>query len=233
MSVNTQSVIQALIKANKPAPTVEAVSEGRRPVITISRDFGSGGDQIAHTLSERLGLDLYDMQVLDAIAKSSKVNAALLQSLHERVNAASDAWLYSTFFGQSVSRDDYLSMLVTTIRGIYQKGGIIIGRGGHVILAGRDILRVRITGSVDGCAHRIVGREGVSLAEARKRVREHNQERGRFIWRMFRVRMNDPTSFDLVVNTDHFADNERVVELILLALRGLGLDHPKAVRTDA
>jgi len=45
--------------------------------------------------------------------------------------------------------------------------------------------------------------------------------------------MNDPTSFDLVVNTDHFADNERVVELILLALRGMGLDHPKAVRTEA
>ncbi len=225
MSVNTQNVIQALIRANKPAHSPEEAAP-RRPVITISRDLGSGGDQIARALAERLGLDLYDMQILDAIAASNKVNAALLQTLHERVSSASDAWLYSTMFGKNVSRDDYLSVLVTTVRGIYRKGGIIIGRGGHIILAGRDVLRIRITGSVEACARRLAQAEGIALVDARKRVRERQQERGRFIWRMFRARVNDPTSFDLVINTDHFGDFAHVLDVILLAVHAMGLDTP-------
>ncbi len=231
MSVNTQGVIQALIKANKPAHAPEEVAE-RRAVITLSRDLGCGGEEIARALSKRLGVEYFDVEILDAVAKSNKVNAALLQALHERVSAASDAWLYSTIFGKSVSRDDYLSNLVTTIRGIYRKGGIIQGRGGHIILAGRDVLRIRITGSVEACARRLAQREGIGLGDARRKVRETNKARGEFVWRMFRSRLNEPTNFDLVINTDHFANYEQVLEIILFAVGAMKIDQPQSGTTN-
>ena len=231
MSVNTQGVIQALIRANKPAHSPEEAVD-RKPVVTLSRDLGCGGEEIALALSKRLGVEYFDVEVLDAVARSNKVNAALLQALHERVSSASDAWLYSTVFGKSVSRDDYLSNLVTTIRGIYRKGGIIQGRGGHVILAGRDVLRVRITGSVEACARRLSQREGISLADARRKVKQANKERGEFVWRMFHSRLNDPTNFDLVVNTDHFAHYEQVLDIILYAIGAMKFDRPQGGTTN-
>jgi len=231
MSVHTQGVIQALIRANKPKPAEEEARE-RKPVVTISRDLGTGGDAISEALAARLNVECYNMEVLDAVAKSTNVNASLLQSLHEKVNKASDAWLYSVVFGKSVSRDDYLSNLVTTVRGIYRKGGIIIGRGGHVILAGRDVLRVRLTGSVEVCGRRYALAQDIGLTEARKTVRERNRARGQFIWKMFKSRVNDPQNFDLVVNMDHFADYDQAVEIIMIAAHALGLTKEAVVAAE-
>ncbi|MGZ8411051.1 MAG: cytidylate kinase-like family protein, partial [Hyphomicrobium sp.] len=104
-------------------------------------------------------------------------------------------------------------------------GGIIVGRGGHVILAGRDVLRVRIVGSVEACATRISDQEGASYAEAKRKVQDVNKRRGKFVWDMFHSRYNDPTNFDLIVNTDYFRRLDDVVELVLIAVRGRGLDR--------
>ena len=91
---------------------------------------GGGGDEIARDLAGQLGVEIYDEEILDGIAKHANVNPSLLEDLHEKVSRASDSWLYSVIFGESVSRDDYLRYLVTTVRGLYRMGGIIKGRGG-------------------------------------------------------------------------------------------------------
>jgi cytidylate kinase len=115
--------------------------------------------------------------------------------------------------------------LSTVIRGLYHTGGVIVGRGAHVILAGRDVLRVRIVGSVEACATRVSEQEGISYAEAKRNVQETSKRRGKFIWDMFHSRYNDPTNFDLVINTDYFRKLDDVVEIILLAAHARGLDR--------
>jgi len=94
-----------------------------------------------------------------------------------------------------------------------------------VILAGRDVLRVRIVGSVEACATRISEEEGTSYAEAKRKVQDSVKKRGKFIWDMFHSRYNEPTNFDLVINTDYFRRLDDVVELLLLATRARGLDR--------
>ena len=103
-------------------------------------------------------------------------------------------------------------------------GGVVVGRGGHVILAGRDVLRVRIVGSVEACATRISEQDGTSYAEAKRKVQESNKRRGKFIWDLFHSRYNDPTNFDLIVNTDYFRKLDNVVEIVLMAVQSRGLD---------
>lgn len=223
--VDVQAVIQALIRANE-GPQDQGVTD-RRPVITFSRDFGSGGDEIARALAERLGLPIYDKQILEAVAKHADVNKSLMEKLHESVSAASDAWLYSMIFGKNVTRDHYKQALVTAIRGIYRTGGVIIGRGAHVVLAGRDVLRVRIIGSPDACAKRLAHERHLELAEARAQIREHNSTRGKYVWNTFKSRVNDPVNFDLTINTDHFVHYTQVVELLANAAGMMGLDKPQ------
>ena len=227
MSLNIQGVIQAMTVATETETRSES-ERTRLPVITLSRDHGSGGDEIAAGLAERLGIEIYDEEILDAISKHANVNPSLLEDLHEKVSGKSDAWLYSVVFGESVSRDDYLRYLVTAIRSLYRMGGIIKGRGGHVILAGRHIFRVRIIGSVDVCAKRIAHQDNMGLNEAKKVVRETNRKRGRLIWKLFNSRLNDASNFDIVINTDHFSDYGQVVDIIMQCMRSLGYAQPAA-----
>ncbi len=231
MPTNVHGVIQGLIGATKPDQAGKK-GQDRRPVITLSRNLGSGGDDIARALSERLGLKCYDKTVLNKIAEHAQVDGSLMTTLHEQVSRSSDAWLYSLVFGKNVTRDDYTRFLVTTVRGLYWAGGIVLGRGGHVILAGRDVLRVRIIGSLEACAKRIAHQDNIDLAEAKKKVRDSNRRRGEFIWEVFHSRLNEPINFDLVVNTDHFADYGHVVDLIMGALHSMGLDKPQTGTTN-
>lgn len=220
MTIDVQGVIQALSRAVEVSPMDSDVT--LHPVITISRDLGTSGDAIAQLLAERLGLEIYDEDIMDAISNRYEVNKNVLKNLHEKLSSASDSWLYAMVTGKNVSREDYANALVTVIRAIYHKGGIIMGRGAHVVLGGRDVLRIRLTGSQEACAKRVAHRERLSLTDAKKRCASVNKERGHFVWSMFKSRLNDPTNFDLTINTDHFAHFEQVAETIIRAMEMMG-----------
>lgn len=222
MAVNAQAVIQAIVRALEEPPA--RARQVRKPVITISRTVGSGGDYVAGTIADRLGIEIYDSEIINGIATEANVSTSLMQTLNEKLDAV-DAWIYSAVFGKHVSRDEYVHFLSTVIRGLYHTGGVIVGRGGHVILAGRDVLRVRIVGSVEACATRVSEQEGTSYAEAKRKVQESSKRRGKFVWDLFHSRHNDPTNFDLVINTDYFRRLDDVVELILMAVHARGIDR--------
>ena len=225
MALGVQSVVRAIVRAGANHEK-KGGKKTRKPVVTISRVIGSGGYHVAHALAKRLGVECYGKEILDTIADTAHVDADLMKKLHEVVGRSSDSWLYSLVFGQNVRRDDYHRALVTTIRGLYLKGGVILGRGSHVVLAGRDVLRVRIIGSVDACAKRISEQDGISLTQAKKKVRDSNRRRGEFLWTMFRSRLNDPLNYDLIINTDNFSSHEQVVDVIVHSLGAMGLDRP-------
>jgi len=217
--------VQAVIRAMSKSAEIPK-DEPRKPVITISRTIGSGGDEVAAQVAERLGIECYSAEILDEIAKRSKVSKKLMISLHEKNRRSGDAWLYSVLSGKHVSKDDYLHFLTLTIRRMSHMGGVICGRGGNIILADCDVLRVRITGSVEVCAKRIAMEDQSSMADAKKKVRDSNQSRGGFVWKMFGKRVNDPLNFDLTINTDSFADFGKVADIIVQALHSMGYGPP-------
>lgn len=228
MSIDAQGVVRALVRASESGHE-RPVGESRRPTIIVSRTMGSGGDAAARALGVRLGLEVYGSEILDAVARQAKVDKKLMSSLNEHAVTAADAWLYAAFFAKNVSRDDYLAQLAATVRALHRLGGVILGRGAYVILENRPALRVRITGSVEACAARVAAEDGIGLEEAKEKVRESNRKRGKFVWDMFHRRLNDPTNFDLVINTDKLASMDPVVDMIIAMQEATGLDLPKAV----
>lgn len=225
MSIDAQGVVRAFVKAAESSQE-RAVEEARNPTIIISRTMGTCGEVIAQAVADRLGLEVYGPEILDSVAKQAKVDKKLLASLNEFAGRSSDAWLYATVFGKNVSRDDYLGHLVTTVRGLYRIGGVILGRGSFIILENKPVLRVRITGSVEACAKRVAEEDGIDIETAREKVRESNRKRGKFTWDVFHRRLNDPTNFDLVINMDKVQDTEAAVEMILAMADAIGLPHP-------
>ncbi len=216
---DVQKAIQAIVSSIGTSAGKSHLATSGRPVVCISRDYGTGGDEVARWLAERLGVAVYDRVIVDRIAQRLDAEPETMRALDAGASQFRDLWLYSLVTGQNLNADHYKRHLINVIVNIGRSGGVILGRGAHLILAHSGALRVRITGSSDLCAKRIVEAEGIDFETARKRVEEVNHNRGKFLWDHFQERSNDPRTFDLIINTDHIEDRQKVVDMLIEALK--------------
>lgn len=222
MPIDAQTIIQALVKAQLVNDTYNR-DEKLHPVVTLSRGYGCGGRAIAHELAKRLHVGFFDKEILNEVVAQSGGDPYLMEKLDENVKSRWDAWILSFLSGDNVLNENYQRHLVNVLLGILDTGGVIVGRGAHIILAKHEIFRVRITGSPEICTARAAESEGLTLEEARKKLDVKNHERSKFVWDYWKHRLSDPTEFDLVINTDHFKDLADVAQLIIDAMHFVGI----------
>ncbi len=225
-TINTLAFLRGLVEASR---SLEKRPVPPKPLVALSRDCGAGGEEVAEILSQRLGVGCYDKTLLDAIASSAGTDPYLMGELDEKVAHLRDAWVMSLLTNQPILNEHFRNHLVNVVLGLTGTGGVIVGRGAHLILAGKPMLRLRIAGSPEACAKRVAEAENLPLAEALEQVRRVNHERAHFVWEHFHSRLNDPTQFDLAVNTDHIPPAQ-AAELALSAMAAKGLSVPLSPR---
>lgn len=219
MTMDATKLVEAIIKAH--AAEMHGGRGAMRPIVTLSRDHGSGGREIAQQLAKHLAVPVYDKELLDAVVERSGADPHLLAQIDEKTRGFWDSWIISMLSGENVLEDNYRRHLVKVVLGILNtgNGGVIIGRGAHLILAQQDVFRVRIIASPEICAERIAQKRQIRQVEAGKEVSRVNEGRSRFVWDVFKKRLNDPTAFDLAINTDHLSKSEEVAEIIIFAMQ--------------
>ncbi|HLO75746.1 MAG TPA: cytidylate kinase-like family protein [Magnetospirillum sp.] len=215
MAHDIMSVIAAMAEVATAPPVDGSLSKPRQPVITLSRDYGSGGDVIATRLSQRLDVPLYDDQLLKEIARRLKDDPEVVKMLDEGVGRAKDMWLYRLLSGRDIGHDAYRDTLIKVVMSLGRLGGVIVGRGAHLILSDGCALRVRIAGSPEVCARRMAEQGHGTYESELKKAQELNHLRGQFVWDTFHSRLSDASQFDLTVNTDRMADFEDAVEMLV------------------
>ncbi len=220
MSSNVLQVISAMaeVAAAQPQGTLH---HPLKPLITISRDYGSGGDIIATRLCQRLDLPLYDDELLRKVADRLKDAPATVRLLDEGIGRAKDMWFYRLFAGREIGFDAYRDTLVKVVMSLGRVGGVIVGRGAHVILTDACALRVRIAGSAEICAKRMAAAGHGTEASELEKAREINHRRGKFVWEMFNSRLSDAHAFDVTTNTDRMDDFEDVVDMLVSLAKGI------------
>ena len=122
---------------------------------------------------------------------------------------------------QALPADEYYKHLVKTVLSISLRGGVIIGRGANLILGPERAFRVRLVGSPEKCAARVAERKQISIEDARQKVLEVDHERAEYIRKLYDTDIDDPLSYDLVLNSDRY-DRVQLVELILVAMLRAG-----------
>ena len=222
---------------NDAARLVRALmgAEGRRThddrvlpqgcVVALSRDAACGGEEIAQLLARKLHVRCFDRELLDAVVRETHQDRETLERLDERVSGKMEAWVYSTLFGRSVSPEDYWRSMSRIILNLAQHGGVIVGRGSHLILSRSRAFRVRLTGSPDVRAQRLAEKQHIPLKEAEQRIAETDAERHAFIETHFRRTLSDPSNYDLVLNTDRF-DCPAAAQTIFYAMQQAGFAVP-------
>ena len=231
--IHRWSRLEAVLKKGR-TPS-EAKSPLRRPVITISRQVGSGGRIIAKALSERLGLDLFGVSIIDAIAESANLERRVIDSLDESVRTDFENRIAGILRGRVIDNQEYATRLARVLTAIATHGrAIILGRGGAQVLRECAHLRLRFYAPVEFRVKNEMAYENKSEGEARAYVKEIDERRRLFVKRLFRADIDDPAYYDISIDTSRVPPAD-CVEIVVMALKlrtspeeidNLNLDDP-------
>ena len=150
-------------------------------IITISRQFGSGGRTIGRQTAEKLGIPCYDQELIEKLSEKSGFTQEYLKERGEYTQRG--GWLanaLSTRAGSGMTNQDHIWVAQRElILELAEKGPcVIVGRCADYILRGEaDCLNVFIHASLEKRAERIVKLYGETDVEPEKRLRDKDKRR--------------------------------------------------------
>ncbi|MBR5502306.1 MAG: cytidylate kinase-like family protein [Oscillospiraceae bacterium] len=181
-----------------------------KKIITISREFGSGGRELGKRLSEALGVPCYDQQIIELVAEKEKLDPAYVASMSERdVNAFYPATITRGFY-----RTAYTVLQPTQVRRaeheIIRKlaaegDGVFVGRAADLVLEEMKPLRIFVYASeearVQRCRERAPEGEQLTDKELLKKCRELDRRRADYRALFTDIGWGKAEAYDLCVNT--------------------------------
>ncbi len=195
------------------------------PLVTISRQMGAHGGVTAELLSQRLGVVLYDKALLKAIVKQAKEDKHLLERLDERATSLVDDLVHAFFSKKSTNKDAFFRFMAKVILNIGPSGGVVVGRGAHLLLPAGRVFRVRLEGSPKVCAKRVAKNRDIKKSKAAKLVEKTNRDRDHFVKEVAKRYPACENRYDLVLNSDQFTP-EQMVRIIVAGMAEMGFVIP-------
>jgi cytidylate kinase len=206
-------------------------------VVSVGREYGSGGAGIARRLADRLGWKLVDRSLIDEIAKAAKVSPALAEYYDERV----DPWFHRLGKGlwcggyegvtAMVDVDIFDADAMAELSGRVIEGAasigncVVVGRGGQCILRKRaDAFHVFIYAPWPEKVERVRRRAGAG-ADVEALIHTTDAERATYIRRYFGQDWKDCHLYDLMISS---GPGEAAVVSTIRSLIGVRLDEPGA-----
>ena len=200
-------------------------------VLTVNREFGSGGGRIAQTIAEWLGWKLLDRDIIDAIAYAAPVDPKVVRPYDEHV----DSWLRR--INQQAMRsaalaaglelrensvfdaEEMVKISRKIIEEAYSEGGcVIVGRGSQCILQHKpDVYHVFVYAPYLDRLVRLRGRLDKGV-HAEQRIRIVDEERAKYLQQYFGKAWNNPHLYDLMISSR--TDEEWTARAILYAMNG-------------
>ena len=194
-------------------------------IISIGRQHGSGGREIARLLARELGIKCYDKEIVDEAAKHSDFSRDLINAYDEKRMSA--FMLHAGGYG--LNENFRLNMQVVSaqfdaIREIASKGDcIFVGRCANYILRDRsDLVSVFILGDMDERLKCLERRQGLDVATARKKIKEVDKDRSSFYKYYSDQVWGDAQNYDLCINSSRLGV-EGTVKVIMDYIKTRGL----------
>ena len=226
------------------APTPELRERASEPdgvnVITLNVRLGSQGDSIGRLLADRLGFRYYDWEVTSSAAEragvpphviaASEQAKSFIERVLERLLATGVydeeepvGRLSSTAMSSAITAlgsREYRSFIERVVLELAGAGNaVIVGHASQAVLAYEPrVLKVLITGSAERRAQRLAEEESKDIDEARRMVRDSDEERRAFFKQTYNFDLLSADFYDLTFNTDHLSV-EAIVDVIVSMAR--------------
>jgi hypothetical protein len=187
-----------ITRRSRPQDTSPAVAH---PVITVSRQHGSPGSEIAAQLAERFHYTLLHRDVIDRLCASTDYSRRLLEALDDHSQSQITTWVQSMLAGRYVDEGDYARALLRTVSTIARLGGVVVvGRGSNFIVGLANGFHVRVIAPREQRISALMASHGLSRRDAMRALEVTDHERARTVQRLFGRSVDDPLAYDVVVN---------------------------------
>lgn len=176
--------------------------QGKHIVITISREYASGGRYVGKLLSEMLGINFYDKELIDLAAKESGLSQKYIKEIDEA--------------SRKSENDDRIFIAETkVIKELAKKEScIIVGRCADYILKdNKDVLKIFLYSDDESKKKRAIKYYGLDKDKAEKQIIKINKEREKHYKFYTNRNWKDMSNYDLILNVDS-KGVEKTAELI-------------------
>lgn len=181
-------------------------------IITISRQYGSGGRQIGKQTADALGIPFYDKEIIDLAAKESGLAVDFIRGQEKQLTQSLLFSIVTNFTTSGSSFNPNMLSLAdqvylaeaNAIRALADKGPcVIVGRcADGVLKAEKPLLRVYISADLDSRCRRAVSEYGDSEENIKKTVRDIDKQRARYCQHYYDQAWEDADNYDLCLNSD-------------------------------
>ena len=179
--------------------------QGPKIVVTISREYGSGGRYVGKLLADRMHLPFYDKELISLTAKESGLSSAYIVK-NDEIMASSK---------YKDNNDDRLFVAeVKVIKDLAKHSCVIVGRCSDYILKDtKNTLKVFLYSDMDSKVKRTVKYYGISKEKAEKQIESINKKREKHYKYYTDRAWKNPNNYDLMLNVD-LLGVEKCAELI-------------------
>ena len=196
-------------------------------IITIGREYGSGGREIGKSLAEKLGISFYDKQIISLTAEKSGLSPEFISNNEQRVRsglmqnlAASAAYSSGFFSGQYLPLTDSIFIAeAQVIRDIAEReSAVIVGRCADYILANREnTIKLFIHAPLQARVKRIMRLYQLDEAAAMKSLTTSDKERSNHYFRYTDMKWGKAQNYDLSINSALMGIDKTVEMIVELA----------------
>ena len=195
-------------------------------VITLSRQFGSGGREIAEKLSERLGIPYYDKRILEHAAEESGIAKEHFEKADERrTNSFLFSLVHAHYGGTAapvqlndIITDDKLFIhTADAIKKFAAHPCIIVGRCADDILRDYPIIKLYVYADLNFRAARIMQLYELNEKAAITLIKKTDKKRANYYNFYTNKRWDDLSNYHLTIDSSEF-DIDEVAEIIITAI---------------
>jgi cytidylate kinase len=195
---NVERQIRKWILANEA--TTAKPSDGK--IITVSRQPGSRGQELAAILAQRLEYTLFDRELVLQIAESAKLSAAVIDTLDEKSHSFFEEWLQRAIDRRNFFMTDYLRHLSRIVRAIARPGNaVVVGRAANFILPQDRLFSIRTIAPFETRAKNYATDNSLTMADAKREILQIESSQRSFIRKHFHAAIGDPDHYHMVLNT--------------------------------
>lgn len=190
-------------------------------VITISREFGSGGREIGKRLADALGLAYYDSEIITMIAKETGMSEEYIKNISEKGVYPYTFQFAKSFLNSSPVPNSQIQVFVKQnkiIKEIAQKGNcVIVGRAANIILKEYNTIDLFIyadmKSKIERCKLKADENENLTEKEIEKKIIEINKNRKKFHNLISNEEWGKKENYDLCVNTSNINIKDIILPL--------------------
>ena len=200
----------------------------KKTIINVGRQFGSGGKRVAASLSEKLGIPVYDSELLVKAAQKSGIHEEFFRGNDESRNIFSLGMFSTNRFGNfssnGINNSNLFKIQSDAIRDIASNGSaIFVGRASDYILRDMECLDVFITAPLQVRAKNVSEREGISEEEAARMIVKKDKARKEYYdFFTFGDNWGQASNYDLCIDSS-ILGIEKTADFIIEFGRSMGL----------